>query len=86
MEKQIALIDKATNRVKNVLVVESLDNDYIEAWANETTLVVPIVDSQAFLHGIYDGTTFAAPDHTYLIEIGLLQPIQEPELDETKTK
>ena len=77
MEKQIALIDKATNRVKNVLVVESLDNDHIQAWANETTLVIPITDSPAYVHGIFDGTTFTAPDNQYLIEIGVLQPTDE---------
>jgi len=79
MEKQIALIDKATNRVKNVLVVDSLDNDFIQAWANESTLIVPITDSPAFVHGIYDGTTFATPEDEYLLEIGVLQPIEEIE-------
>lgn len=78
MEKQIALIDKATNRVKNVLVVESLDNDYIQAWANESTLVVPVADTPAYVHGIFDGTTFTAPDEAYLIEIGVVQIPEEP--------
>lgn len=86
MEKQIALIDKSTNRVKSVLVVETLENDFIQAWANETTLVVPITNSPAFVHGIYDGTSFATPEDSYLLEIGVLQPIEEIELDETKTK
>jgi len=79
MEKQIALIDKATNRVKNVLVVESLDNDFIQAWANESTFVVPVTNSPAFVYGIYDGTTFATPEDGYLLEIGVLQPIEEIE-------
>lgn len=79
MEKQIALIDKATNRVKNVLVVETLENDFIQAWANESTLVVPITDSPAYVYGIYDGTTFTAPDEAYLLEIGVLQPSEEIE-------
>jgi hypothetical protein len=79
MEKQIALIDKATNRVKNVLVVETLDNDFIQAWANETTLVVPVTDTPAYVHGIFDGTTFATPDDVYLLEIGVLQPTEEIE-------
>jgi hypothetical protein len=78
MEKQIALIDKTNNRVKNVLVVETLDNDFIQAWANETTLVVPVTDTPAYVYGIFDGTTFAAPDEAYLIEIGVLQPSEEP--------
>jgi hypothetical protein len=86
MEKEIALIDKATNRVKNILVVESHDDEHIQQWATDSLLVVPVIDSQAFLHGIYDGTTFATPENEYLISMGLLQPIQEPELDETKTK
>ena len=77
MEKQIALIDKANNRVKNVLVVETLDNDFIQAWANETTLVVPITNSPAYVHGIFDGTTFATPDDDYLLEIGVLQPTDQ---------
>lgn len=78
MEKQIALINKENNRVKNVLVVDSLENDFIQAWANETTLVVPITDSPAFVHGIFDGTTFTAPDEAYLIEIGVVQIPEEP--------
>lgn len=78
MEKQIALIDKTNNRVKNVLVVETLDNDFIQAWANATTLVVPVANTPAYVHGIFDGTTFTAPDEAYLIEIGVVQASEKP--------
>lgn len=77
MEKQIALINKQTKRVENVLVVDSLDKDKIKAFETESCDVVAIKDSVAHINGLWDGKEFIPPTVEYLIEIGLVQPIIE---------
>lgn len=83
MEKQIALVDKITNRVKSILVVDNLENDFIQAWANESTFVVPLIDTVAYVHGIYDGANFTTPEPEYLIQLGVLKNDDETKQTET---
>jgi len=77
MEKQIALVNKITNRVENILVVDSLDEDKIQPFATTECNVVPVTTSIPYLHGLWNGTEFTAPTTEYLIEIGLVSKIIE---------
>lgn len=72
MEKQIALVNKTTNRVENVLIVDSLEKSHIEQWATDELDVVAVKDSIPYLNGLWDGKEFLQPSNEYLIEIGLL--------------
>jgi len=78
MEKQIALVRKSDQRVDNVLVVESLEKSHIEQWATDFVDVIAVKDSIPYVHGLWDGTQFHAPENDYLISIGLLNaPVEE---------
>jgi len=79
MEKQIALVKKSDNRVENIIVVDSLEESYIQQWATDLLNVVAVKDSTPYLHGLWDGTEFHTPDNEYLISIELLT---EPEVTE----
>lgn len=84
MEKQIALVNKITKRVKNVLVIDSLDKEYIKNWATDELEVVPVKNSIPYVNGLWDGKQFTQPSDEYLIEIGL---ITSKEIDlETEAK
>jgi hypothetical protein len=72
MEKQIALVRKSDQRVDNILVVDSLEKSHIAAWATDALDVVAVKDSIPYLHGLWDGTEFHAPDNEHLISIGLM--------------
>lgn len=72
MEKLIALVRKSDNRVDNVLVVDSIEKSYIQAWATDELDVIPVKDSSAYVHGLWDGKKFIEPDNDYLISIGLV--------------
>lgn len=72
MEKQIALIRKSDKRVDNILIVDSLEKSHIEQWATDSLDVVAVKDSIPYLHGLWDGKEFTAPDNDYLKSIGLV--------------
>lgn len=71
MEKQIALVCKAHNRVMSVLVVDSLDKDNIKAFATDELDVVVVSKSIPYINGLWDGKEFIPPTIDYLVEIGL---------------
>jgi hypothetical protein len=73
MEKQIALINKTNQRVINIIIVDSLDKSHIEQWATNEIDVVAVTDSIAYVHGLWDGKEFHAPDIEYLKSIGLVK-------------
>ena len=76
MEKQIALVNKTTNRVENIILVDSFDN--AQDWATPTLDAIPVENGKvAYLNGLWNGTEFIEPTNDYLIEIGLLNPIDE---------
>jgi hypothetical protein len=76
MEKQIALVNKTTKRIENVLIVDSLDKDKIKAWETDQLEVIPVKGDSAYLNGLWDGENFIPPTEDYLIEIGLVQPVK----------
>ena len=82
MEKQIALIRKSDNRVENVIVVDSLEKSHIAAWATDALEVIAVKDSIPYLHGLWNGEEFTAPDNQYLKSIGLVADIVEETLAE----
>lgn len=79
MEKHIALVNKINKRVVNVLIVDNLDTDYIAQFATNECDVVAVTNSIPFMNGLYDGEVFTQPTNDYLIEIGLVTPIDETE-------
>ena len=81
MEKHIALINKSTDRVENVLVVGSLEPDFIKAWETDQVKVVPVTDSIPYVYGLWTNLKFEPPTSEYLIEIGMVQPEPEIELE-----
>lgn len=74
MENHLALIDKETGTVKSIILVESFDD--ITAWENADTLAIPDPDHSAILYGSWDGKKFKAPTNEFLIELGILKPIE----------
>jgi hypothetical protein len=85
MEKQIALVNKTTNRVENIIVVDSFDN--AQDWSTSTLDAIPLENEKiAFVNGLYDGTDFTEPTNDYLVEIGLLTPIDEEAQAEAEAK
>lgn len=76
MEKQIALVNKINNRVVNVLVVDDLDKDYISQFATDDCDVVAVKDTTPYINGLWDGKKFSQPTEDYLIEIGLVKPVE----------
>lgn len=77
MEKQIALVRKSDQRVDGVIVVDSLEKSHIAAWETNALDVVAVKDSIPYLHGLWDGTEFHAPENKYLKEIGILVDVVE---------
>ena len=77
MEKQIALVNKSTQRVENILVVDSLEKSQIAAWATDALDVVAVKDSIPYVHGLWDGTEFHNPTTEYLKSIGLVVDLVE---------
>lgn len=73
MEKQIALVSKANQRVVSVLIVDSLDKSHIAQWATDELDVVVVKDSTPYVNGLWDGKEFTPPDNDYLKSIGLVQ-------------
>lgn len=76
MEKQIALVNKTTKRVENVIVVNSLSKDELKNWATDSLDAIPVQDGSAYVHGLFDGEKFNPPTFEYLLEIGLVQLIE----------
>jgi|LakMenE18May11ns_1017448.scaffolds.fasta_scaffold6454483_1 hypothetical protein len=77
MEKQIALVKKSDNRVQNILVVDSLDKNYIKQFETHECDVIPVKDSTPYVHGLWDGKVFSTPDNDYLKSIGLVKDVVE---------
>ena len=77
MEKQIALVRKSDQRVDGVIVVDSLDKSYIAAWETDALDVIAVKDSIPYLHGLWDGKEFHAPENEYLKSIGLLTELED---------
>ena len=75
MEKQIALVNKTTKRVVNVLIVDSIDKDYIKQFATDELDAIAVKDSTPHINGLWDGKEFSQPTEDYLIEIGLVNPV-----------
>lgn len=75
MENLLALVDKKTKVIQNIILVESFDDAHL--WANENTLAIPDEDHEAILYGTWDGKKFKAPTEAYLIEIGVSKPVEE---------
>lgn len=73
MENKVALVNKSTSRVENVIVVSSLDD--APNWETDTFSAIPIQENQtAYVYGIWDGTNFQIPENEYLISIGIINP------------
>lgn len=73
METQLALVNKITNRVENIIIIDNEETAGL--WETDSVTAVVVKDSQTpYLHGIYDGKEFALPSNDYLIGIGLLNP------------
>ena len=77
MEKQIALVRKSDQRVDAVIVVDSLEKSHIEQWATDSLDVVAVKNSIPYLHGLWDGKEFTAPDNEYLKSIGLVKDSED---------
>jgi hypothetical protein len=73
MEKHIALVNKTTKRVVNVLIVDNLDKDYIAQFATTECDVIAVKDSTPYVNGLWDNKEFTPPDNEYLISIGLIK-------------
>jgi hypothetical protein len=86
MEKQIALVNKANQRVISVLVVESLDKSHIGQWATDELDVIAVKDSTPYVNGLWDGKEFTPPDEEYLKEIGLMSAINQELKAEAEAK
>jgi hypothetical protein len=85
MEKQIALVNKTTNRVENIIVVDSFDN--AQDWSTSNLDAIPVENGKvSYVNGLWNGTEFIEPTNDYLIEIGLLNPIDEEEQAEAEAK
>jgi len=82
MEKQIALVRKSDQRVDGVIVVDSLEKSHIATWETDALDVIPVKDSVAYVHGLWDGKEFHAPENEYLISIGLVKEPTEEALAE----
>jgi hypothetical protein len=76
MEKHIALVNKNTKRVVNVLIVDSIDKDYIKQFATDELDAVVVKNSTPYINGLWDGKEFTEPTNDYLIEIGLVNPVE----------
>lgn len=75
MENHLALIDKKTKIIKSIIIVESFDN--ITSWENADTVAIPDPDHSAILYGSWDGKKFKAPTNDFLIELGILKPVED---------
>ena len=75
MEKHIALVNKTTKRVVNVLIVDSIDKDYIKQFATDELDAIAVKDSTPYINGLWDGKEFSEPTNDYLIEIGLVNRV-----------
>lgn len=75
MENHLVLVDKKTNMIKQIILVESFDN--ASDWENSETLAIPDKQHSAHLYGSWDGKNFIQPTNEKLIELGLLKPIEE---------
>lgn len=71
MENKVALVNKETKRVENIILVESFDD--APSWSNSKIDAIPIQDGQVvYIYGTYDGSKFEEPTNEYLISIGVL--------------
>lgn len=76
MENLVALVDKTSHRITNIIVVATLDD--APQWDTPTLDAVPVTSGTPYLHGTWDGKKFTPPTTEYLIELGLVS-VEEPE-------
>jgi len=77
MENKVALVNKSTNRVENIIIVSSLDD--APNWETNTFSAIPVQENQtAYVYGIWNGNDFQIPENEYLISIGILN-LETPE-------
>lgn len=72
MENKIALVNKLDKRVKNILIVDSLDENEIKMFETDEIEVIPVKNSIPYLYGLWDGKKFIEPDNDYLLSIGIV--------------
>lgn len=71
MENKVALVDKETKRVQNIILVESFDD--APNWSTSKVDAIPVQDGQiAYIYGTYNGENFEEPTNDYLESIGVL--------------
>jgi hypothetical protein len=75
MENRVALVNKETKRVENIILVASFDD--APNWATDKVDAVPVQDGQVvYIYGVYDGEKFEEPTNEYLISIGVVAEVQ----------
>jgi hypothetical protein len=75
MEKHLALVNKNSKMVENIIIVDSYDNS--SDWENDSILAIADEEHTAILYGSWDGENFIPPTNEKLIELGILKPIEE---------
>jgi hypothetical protein len=61
---------------------KKLQKSHIDQWATDALDVVAVKNSIPYLHGLWNGEEFTAPDNQYLKSIGLVADIVEETLAE----
>lgn len=78
MENHLALIDKKSKMIKQIILVESFEN--VSDWENADTVAIPDLDHSAILYGSWNGKNFIPPSNEKLIALGIMQlPTNESE-------
>ena len=85
MENKIALVNKLDKRVKNILIVNSLDENEIKMFATDELDVIPVKNSIPYLYGLWDGKKFIEPDNDYLLSIEIVSNQDDTEAEAKAT-
>jgi hypothetical protein len=71
MENKVALVNKETKRVENIILVQSFDDAF--NWNTDKVDAIPVQNNQVvYIYGLYDGENFEEPTNEHLISIGVL--------------
>ena len=71
MENKVALVNKQTKRVENIILVQSFDDAF--NWNTDKVDAIPLQNNQVVhIYGLYDGEKFEEPTNEHLISIGVL--------------
>jgi hypothetical protein len=71
MENRVALVNRETKRVENIILVKSFDDAF--NWNTDKVDAIPIQNNQVvYIYGLYDGKKFEQPTNEHLISIGVL--------------